>query len=83
MLGQFFEEMLVFLKKGIYIFNVKCGNSYKAELHSEKILLMPSIERKLCVQNKNGNNTTEMKTNSLMMLYGTFRSKQMLPLFCC
>ena len=43
------------VKKESYMFNVKCGNSSKAELHIEKCLFMAasSIERKLSVKKGN------------------------------
>jgi hypothetical protein len=51
MLGPSFQEKLMFVKKEINIFNVKCGKSCKIELHSEKSLFMPapSIKRNLSV----------------------------------
>ena len=44
----------MFVKKEIYIFNVKCGNVCIAELNSKKPLAMPAafIERKLSVGKK-------------------------------
>ena len=45
----------MFVKKETYIFNVQCGNSCRAELHSKKCLFMaaPSIEIKLSVKKGN------------------------------
>ena len=42
----FFKEKLMFVKMESHIFNVKCWNLWKSELHSGKSMFMPAHEKK-------------------------------------
>ena len=84
MLGWYFEEKLLFVMKEINIFNLKCGNSCKAELHSEQSMFMTtsSIGRKLSVWHERKPIQQRWRPRVLWPLMAlSSDSRSMLPLF--